>query len=221
LSVAENILLGHEIRSGGRVDSCSQNSQTRALLKRLGGDDIDPRADLGSLGVGERKVVEIARALRIKPKFLILDERTASLSDKEAKALHEVIRQAVAIDEVGVIYVTHFLDGIPKIADGVTILRDGRILWTRPVEEVSIADMTDAISHYALVTGLEKIPFQADGPEVLRLVGLMTSFAGPIDVALHPGEMLGIYGLMGVGRTELLECLSGAAPQSSGVSVPR
>jgi ribose transport system ATP-binding protein len=219
LSVAENIFLGHEIRSGGRVDRRAQNDQACALLERLGVDDIDPRADLGSLGVGERKVVEIARALRLKPKFLILDEPTASLSDKEAKALHEVIRQAVTNDGIGVIYVTHFLDEIPKIADDVTILRDGRILWTRPVEEVSIADMTDAISPDALVTGLEKIPFQADGPAVLRLEGLETSFVGPIEVALHPGEVLGIYGLMGAGRTELLECLSGAAPQSGGAMV--
>ncbi len=219
LSVAENIFLGHEIRSSGCVDRRAQNAQARALLERLGVDDIDPRADLGSLGVGERKVVEIARALRLKPKFLILDEPTASLSDKEAKALHEVIRQAVANDGIGVIYVTHFLDEIPKIADDVTILRDGRILWTRPVGDVSIADMTDAISPDALVAGLEKIPFQADGPEVLRLEGLETSFVGPIDVALHPGEVLGIYGLMGAGRTELLECLSGAAPQSGGSMV--
>ncbi|WP_170419590.1 sugar ABC transporter ATP-binding protein [Ruegeria atlantica] len=216
LSVAENIFLGHEIRRGGRVDRRAQNRQARALLERLGVDDIDPRSDLGSLGVGERKVVEIARALRLKPKFLILDEPTASLSDKEAKALHEVIRQAVARDGIGVIYVTHFLDEIHKIADQVTILRDGRILWTRPVAEVSIADMTDAISPDALMTGLDKTPFQADGPEVVWMDDLTTGFVGPISVALHPGEVLGIYGLMGAGRTELLECLSGAAAQSGG-----
>lgn len=216
LSVAENIFLGHEILRRGRVDRRAQNEQAQALLTRLGVDDIDPRMDLGALGVGERKVVEIARALRLKPKFLILDEPTASLSDREAKALHEVIRQAVSNEGIGVIYVTHFLDEIPKIADRVTILRDGRILWTKPVADVSIADMTDAISPDALVSGLEKIPFEADGPEMLRMEALQTSFVGPIDVGLHPGEVLGIYGLMGAGRTELLECLSGAAPQTGG-----
>ena len=169
LSVAENNFLGHEVRRGGRVDRRAQNARARDLLERLGVDDIDPRAELGTLGVGERMVVEIARALRLKPKFLILDEPTASLSDKEAKALHDVIRQAVSSDGVGVIYVTHFLDEVHKIADQVTILRDGRILWTRPVHEVSIADMTDAISPDALATGLEKVPFRTDGPEVLRL----------------------------------------------------
>ncbi|WP_343211973.1 sugar ABC transporter ATP-binding protein (plasmid) [Aliisedimentitalea scapharcae] len=219
LSVADNIFLGHEIKRGGRVDRRAQNAQARDLLARLGVDDIDPRGDLGALGVGERKVVEIARALRLKPKFLILDEPTASLSDKEAKALHEVIRQAVANDGIGVIYVTHFLDEIPKIADQVTILRDGRILWTRPVGEVSIADMTDAISPDALMSGLESIPFVADGPEALRLSNLKTGFVGPINVGLHRGEVLGIYGLMGAGRTELLECLSGAAPLSGGEMV--
>ncbi|MYH58793.1 MAG: sugar ABC transporter ATP-binding protein [Boseongicola sp. SB0675_bin_26] len=216
LSVAENIFLGHEVRRGGRVDRRAQNARARDLLERLGVDDIDPRAELGTLGVGERKVVEIARALRLKPKFLILDEPTASLSDKEAKALHDVIRQAVSSDGVGVIYVTHFLDEVHKIADQVTILRDGRILWTRPVHEVSIADMTDAISPDALATGLEKVPFRTDGPEVLRLDALTTDFVGPIDVALHAGEMLGIYGLMGAGRTELLQCLSGAVARSGG-----
>lgn len=217
LSVAENIFLGHEIKRGVRIDRRAQNSAALELLARLGVEDIDPRADLGSLGVGERKVVEIARALRLKPKFLILDEPTASLSHKEARALHEVIRQAVANDGIGVIYVTHFLDEIHKVADQVTILRDGRILWTRPVDDVTIADMTDAVSPDAVMAGLDKIPFAADGPEMIRLQGLTTGFVGPIDVGLHPGEVLGIYGLMGAGRTELLECLYGAAPKTGGV----
>ncbi len=216
LSVAENIFLGHEIKRGGRIDRRAQNTAALALLARLGVEYIDPSADLKSLGVGKRKVVEIARALRLKPKFLILDEPTASLSDKEAKALHEVIRQAVANDGIGVIYVTHFLDEIHKIADHVTILRDGRILWTRTAGEVTIADMTDAISPDATMSGLERIPFKAEGSEMLRLKDLTTSFVGPIDVDLHPGEVLGIYGLMGAGRTELLECLCGAAPKSGG-----
>ncbi|WP_019297943.1 MULTISPECIES: sugar ABC transporter ATP-binding protein [unclassified Leisingera] len=216
LSVAENIFLGHEIKRGGRVDRRAQNAQARELLERLGVTGIDPRTDLGMLGVGERKVVEIARALRLKPKFLILDEPTASLSDKEAKALHSVIRQAVAKDGIGVIYVTHFLDEIPKVADQVTILRDGRILWTRPVDEVTIADMTDAISPDAMMHGLEKVPFSADGPAVLRLDALTTGFVGPVSAELRAGEVLGIYGLMGAGRTELLECLSGAAPKTGG-----
>ncbi len=216
LTVAENIFLGHEIKRGGRVDRRAQNAQARELLARLGVSDINPRADLGTLGVGERKVVEIARALRLKPRFLILDEPTASLSDKEAKALHAVIRQAVAKDGIGVIYVTHFLDEIHKVADQVTILRDGRVLWTRPVEEVSIADMTDAISPDALLKGIERPGFMPSGPAVLKMDGLSTGFVGPVSAELRAGEVLGIYGLMGAGRTELLECLSGAAPKSSG-----
>lgn len=216
LSVAENIFLGHEIKHGGRVDRSAQNTQAQELLARLGVTGIDPRADLGTLGVGERKVVEIARALRLKPRFLILDEPTASLSDKEAKALHAVIRQAVAKDGIGVIYVTHFLDEIHKVADQVTILRDGRILWTRPAADVTIADMTDAISPDAILQGGERTLSAANGPAVLKLEALTTSFVGPVDVALRAGEVLGIYGLMGAGRTELLECLSGAAPKTGG-----
>jgi len=216
LSVAENIFLGHEIRRGGRVDRRAQNAQARELLQRLGVEGIDPRSDLGTLGVGERKVVEIARALRLRPKFLILDEPTASLSDKEAKALHAVIRQAVANDGIGVIYVTHFLDEIHKVADHVTILRDGRIHWTRPAPKVTIADMTDAISPDAMLQSTHEREAGAIGPVVLTLSDLHTSFVGPVTVDLRAGEVLGIYGLMGAGRTELLECLSGASAKSGG-----
>ena len=216
LSVAENIFLGHEIKQGGRLDRFAQNAQALVMLKRLGVENIDPRADLKTLGVGERKVVEIARALRLQPKFLILDEPTASLSDKEAKALHEVIRQAVKNDGIGVIYVTHFLDEIHKIADEITILRDGRILWTRTADTVTIADMTEAISPDAMMDQAKHSAVTADSPEVLRLKQLTTGFVGPIDVELKAGEVLGIYGLMGAGRTELLECLAGAIAQGSG-----
>jgi ABC-type sugar transport system ATPase subunit len=216
LSVAENIFLGHEIKKGGRLDRLTQNAEALIMLKRLGIENIDPRADLSTLGVGERKVVEIARALRLQPKFLILDEPTASLSDKEAKALHEVIRQAVKKDGIGVIYVTHFLDEIHKIADEITILRDGRILWTRSADTVTIADMTEAISPDALMNQDRNTSVTPDSPEVLSLKRLTTGFVGPINVSLKAGEVLGIYGLMGAGRTELLECLAGAVEQDGG-----
>lgn len=216
ISVAENIFLGHEEKRGGRIDRRAQNLQARALLSRLGVDDIDPTADLKTLGVGERKVVEIARALRLKPKFLILDEPTASLSDKEAKALHGVIRQAVENEGIGVIYVTHFLDEIHKIADEITILRDGRILWTRPADDVSIADMTEAISPDASMEHLLHVPVEAGGAEMLHVDNLVSGFVGPINVTLQASEVLGIYGLMGAGRTEFLECLAGARPKQGG-----
>ncbi len=216
LSVAENIFLGHEIKQAGRLDRSAQNNQALAMLKRLGIENIDPRADLKTLGVGERKVVEIARALLLKPKFLILDEPTASLSDKEAKALHEVIRQAVKNDGIGVIYVTHFLDEIHKIADEITILRDGKILWMRAAQRVTIADMTEAISPDASIKHVKHAFVSPDAPETLSLKQLMTGFVGPIDVSLKAGEVLGIYGLMGAGRTELLECLAGAVDHDDG-----
>ncbi|MEH6442717.1 MAG: sugar ABC transporter ATP-binding protein [Oceanospirillaceae bacterium] len=216
LSVAENIFLGHEIKRGARLDRLAQNTEALIMLKRLGVENIDPNADLKTLGVGARKVVEIARALRLRPKFLILDEPTASLSDKEAKALHDVIRQAVKKDGIGVIYVTHFLDEIHKIADDITILRDGRILWTRSADTVTIANMTAAISPDALMNQVRHSCVAADSPQVLGLKQLTTGFVGPINVALKAGEVLGIYGLMGAGRTELLECLAGAVDQDAG-----
>ncbi|PVZ65479.1 sugar ABC transporter ATP-binding protein [Pelagibaculum spongiae] len=216
LSVTENIFLGREIKIGQRINHSAQKKIALELLTRLGVDNIDPSVDLKKLGVGERKIVEIARALMLKPKFLILDEPTASLSDKEAKALHKVIQQAVTNECIGVIYVTHFLDEIHKVANKVTILRDGKILWTQPVEDVSIEDLSDAISPNNDLTSFKSGKNTRDHSNRLVINDLKTSFVGPINFSLTPGEILGIYGLMGSGRTELLECLAGASTKKEG-----
>jgi len=135
LTVADNIFLGSELRRMGIVDTRQQNERAAALLARLGAV-LAPDMPLERLSVGERQIVEIARALRIGPKVLILDEPTAALSDREMSALHDVVRTLAHAENIAIVYVTHLIDEIKAIADCVTVLRDGAVVWTRPAARI-------------------------------------------------------------------------------------
>ncbi|MGO4832487.1 sugar ABC transporter ATP-binding protein [Rhizobiaceae sp. 2RAB30] len=215
LTVADNIFLGSELLSWGRVRAAEQNRQAAQLLERLG-VRLNPRALIDELSVGERQLLEIARALHLKPDVLILDEPTAPLSTQEMEALHRVVRHLAMAENLAIIYVTHLIDEIALIADAVSILRDGRVIWTRPAALATHGDITTAIAPNLARGGDRTTHLRADAPPLLELRGYSSGYTGPVDLHLRSGEIIGLYGLLGSGRTDLLESLVGARPRCSG-----
>jgi ribose transport system ATP-binding protein len=214
LNVSDNIFLGKEIRRFGVVDVTEQLKRSAALLRRLG-VSLDPRTPLERLSIGERQVVEIARALHSEPRLLILDEPTAALSEPEILALHNVVRNLAHQEGLAVVYVTHLIEEIGAIADKVTILRDGAVVWTREAGAVNPRIVAEAIAPSAKGT-LCATMGQGGGSSALRMEAFCAPFTGPIELDIRAGEIVGLYGLMGSGRTDLLECLIGARPQRGG-----
>jgi D-xylose transport system ATP-binding protein len=217
MSVAENIFLGSAPRRGPFIDWSKLHHDARALLDRFG-VAIDPAAPLGRLGVGEKQLVEIVKALAKNSRILILDEPTAALAEHEVQTLLGILRDLRARG-LSCIYISHRLDEVFALADRITILRDGATIWTKPTAETNTPDVI-----HAMVGREIKDLFPAKNSEIripnsalLRVSDL--TVADPhtrqprlhdISFAVAPGEVLGIGGLMGAGRTELLMHLFGA-----------
>jgi monosaccharide-transporting ATPase len=227
LTVAENILLGREPRrprllgSLGRIDRRAVRRRAAALLARLN-LDVDPDSVLGDHPLAVQQLVAIARAVDLDAAVLILDEPTSSLDADEVRELFRVIRDLRATG-VAVLFVSHFLDQVYEIADRVTILRNGRLVGEYELAALSRLDMVaKMIGHeLAVLTDLDRQPPTdvADLPDepVLAATGLgRTGAVAPADLAVHPGEVLGLAGLLGSGRTELARLLFGADRADSG-----
>ncbi|CAB1063879.1 ABC transporter, ATP-binding protein (cluster 2, ribose/xylose/arabinose/galactose) / ABC transporter, ATP-binding protein (cluster 2, ribose/xylose/arabinose/galactose) [Olavius sp. associated proteobacterium Delta 1] len=215
LSVAENIFLGNfPKRSLGTLHWSRLFKATHQLLDEFG-VRIDPRQRVGTLGMAERQLVEIAKALSMKVRILLLDEPTSALSDEERRRLFDTI-QRLQEKGVGIVYVSHRLDEVPQIGQRVTVLRDGRKIDTLPV---AAADQNRLIH---LMVGRElkgHFPKEAVdlGREILRVEGLtVRKKLFNLDLTLREGEILGLAGLMGAGRTELARALFGIDKIDSG-----
>ncbi len=216
LSVAENIALGRESGSPwSRIDPRRRRDEARELLSRLG-STVDPDAPVSGLRMAEQQLVEIARALGAKARILVMDEPTAALSEREAGHLLGVVRD-LRTAGVGIVYVSHRLEEVLALADRYTVLRDGRYVATRARGEV------DRDGLIRLMVGREAglIPPRPDtrpGAPVLELRGLGCAASGVADVSLEvrAGEIVGIAGLVGAGRTELARAVFGLTPADSG-----
>jgi ABC-type sugar transport system ATPase subunit len=225
LTVAENIFLGHEPTRSGLIRSDAMRSGARDLLRRLQ-SDVEPDVPVARLSVAEQQLVEIARALREKARVLVMDEPTAALSDTEIQALFGVIRELCA-SGVPVIYISHRLKEIFAIGDRVTVMRDGHTVGTRRVGETDVGDLIRLMVGRTID---EQIPKRAVpvGDIVLEVEGLYRAgVLEPVDLSVRAGEILGISGLMGSGRTELARAIFGAdrvdggAVRVAGTNVPR
>jgi ABC-type sugar transport system ATPase subunit len=226
LTVAENVLLGLRYpHVGPFVNRRAMYARAREILTRELSVDIDPAAEEGHLSVAQRRLVMIARGLATEAKVLTLDEPTASLTDEEIRHLHEVIRRVVA-GGTSVIYVSHRLDEIFSLTQRVVVMRGGYKVTDVPTASLDRAQLIDHITGVAAETR-EQITEQASrvhakdseavGEELLRVEGMTR--AGVIDDAsftLHRGEILGIAGLVGAGRTELMRMIYGADPRDAG-----
>lgn len=223
LSVAENVYLGREPRTAsGLIDFPKLNADTAAILRRLD-LAVEPTALVADLRVGQQQLVEIARAVSANARVLILDEPTSSLSAHEVEVLFGVIAD-LKRRGVGLVYITHKFEELAHVCEDVTIFRDGRVVGEAPFSELS----RDAIVR--LMAGREAKERFTRTPatsteEILRVTDLSLPGTGPgrrflvdgVSLTLRHGEVLGIFGLVGAGRTELLETLFGLhAGQASG-----
>jgi ribose transport system ATP-binding protein len=217
LSVAENIFLGRlpKRKPLGFVDWPEAFSQAKRFLSDLG-VDIDPEKRIRDLGMAERQLTEIAKALSMKVRILLLDEPTSALSDEERERLFEIIRR---LQERGVaaVYVSHRLVEILQIGQRVTVLRDGKKISTLPVSETDEPTLIRMMVGRELGEHYPKEEVER-GEELLRVEGLTVKDSGlkNLSMSLHEGEILGIFGLLGAGRTEFAHALFGIDQVDSG-----
>jgi len=217
LTVAENIWLGREPVSGGLFTRPGEQvRRTRELLERLG-LALDPRTIVSRLSVAQQQMVEIAKALSFEAtKVLIMDEPTAALNDAEVDQLHELIRRFIT-PETGVVYISHRMAELKRIADRITVIRDGHYIDTMPMAETSLDQVISKMVGRAINTGAKPHNVRGDRPIVLSVSGLSTkALLKNVTFDLHRGEVLGFAGLMGAGRTEVARALVGADPITSG-----
>jgi ribose transport system ATP-binding protein len=207
LSAAENIFLGRHPARGGWVAWREIYDRARELLAELG-RTIDPRRLVTELSLAERQLVEIARALAFRARLIIMDEPTAPLSEHDAAGLYRAIAH-LRDRGVGVIFISHRMKEIFQISDRVTVMRDGRNVLTVDTAAASHDELVRAMIGSEMKERLEHPPATHQGREVLRV-------EGPMTVTLRQGEIVGLAGLAGAGRTELLEWLFGAGNGTSG-----
>ncbi|RMF38624.1 MAG: sugar ABC transporter ATP-binding protein [Planctomycetota bacterium] len=215
LEVGANIFLGREPRRLGLIDFASIRQQSRQYLQAVG-LDISPDTLVSDLTIAQQQMVEIAKALSVDARVLIMDEPTSSLSQREAEALFQVIDKLRA-EGVAVIYISHRLGEVQRLADEVTVLRDGRNAGRLAREEISHDRMVQLMVGRDISQFYARRP-HAIGQPVLELRGLRTLAwpQHPIDLTVHAGEMVGLAGLVGAGRSELLNTVFGVAPAVGG-----
>ena len=218
LTVAENVQLGLGYpKRLGLVQRRELRRRTQTVLDRLE-SDIRPRAPLASLSIAQRRMVMVARALAAEARLVVLDEPTASLTDDEIEHLHAVLRRLRA-DGVSIVYVSHRLDEIFAITDRVSVMRDGHTVFERPTADVTMRTLVSEITGNAAPPERRRHrKSRADAKEVLRVEGLSVPAVGLQDAGfvVREGDVLGVAGLIGAGRTELMRAVCGADHAATG-----
>jgi len=214
LTVRENIFIGHEECAAGFVRARREQSRTRELFRKIG-MDIDPAARCRELTVAQQQVVEIAKALSVKAKIIVMDEPSATLTREEVRRLFEIIRE-LKTEGIGIIYISHRLEEVFETADRVMVLRDGEHVGTRPVSEVSKGKLIEMMVGRPLEA--EFPPRNArPGAERLRVENLRwRSVVRDVSFSVRGGEILGVAGLVGAGRTETMRLVFGAETPEHG-----
>ncbi len=214
LSVAENIFLGRLPKKNNAIDWNKTYQMAGELLEKMKAD-IDPREKLSRLSMWQWQVVEITKALSFNPKVILLDEPTSALAQHEVQNLFEAVR-ALKNQGVIVIYITHKLQELPQIADTVTVLRDGKLVGTVQMKEVDYKDIIGMMFGDVKIQSRPK-DIQVSDEVIMEVKGLSRKgWYHEINFNLHKGEVLGIAGMLGSGRTELLRGIFGADPVDSG-----
>ncbi len=218
LTVAENVLLGHEDVGKFNFYKKKENIERVAhILKNLGVDHIDPKAKVSDLSIAHQQMVEIAKAISIDAKILIMDEPTSSLTEKEEVILFQMIKKLQS-QGVSIIYISHKLDEIFQICDEVTILRDGEWIITLPIAEVDKKCIVEHMVGRPLNMFYPEQKSQCQGNSV-RLQVKDYHKEGVIDhinFDIRSGEILGVSGLVGAGRSEMAKTIFGVWPKDSG-----
>ena len=215
-SVAENLFLGRQPGRFGLIDRKKIDAQAAELLSRYG-LDIDVRAELSEYSVAVQQIVAIARAVELSGKVLVLDEPTASLDRNEVQRLFDVVR-ALKAKGLAIIFITHFLDQVFELADRVTILRNGKKVATQTLNTLNTTDVVRmmlgkdvAFEHHptALAGGTR-------GQVRVSFAGLNRKGLSPFDLSVHEGEVVGVAGLLGSGRTEVARLMFGVDSSDGG-----
>jgi ribose transport system ATP-binding protein len=215
LSVAENVFLGREPRrAGGLIDWKTMRREVVRLLEPFN-LSIDPFARVSTIGPAYQQVVEIAKALSLKADIIVMDEPTAPLTGSEVEKLFEIIRN-LKTGGVSVAYISHRLEELRQVADRITVLRDGERIITAPLAELTIDDIIKSMVGRRLTEQYVK----AGSPstrEILRVEGLSKrGVCSDVSFTLNRGEILGFAGLVGAGRTEIMQLIYGYRKRDSG-----
>jgi len=215
-SISDNIWLGRYPKRGPFVDEKAMYRASKELFARLG-ISLDPRLKLDTLSVSQRQMVEIAKAVSYEAKIIVLDEPTSSLTDNEVRMLFDII-SVLRGQGVGIIYISHKMDEIFEVSDEVTVLRDGQYIGTESIENLSMEKIVNMMVGRDLS---HRFPPKTNVPgemhmKVSNIATRYPPFIRDVDFELRRGEILGIAGLVGAGRTELIESLFGARTLETG-----
>ncbi len=217
LSVAENIFLGREILSDkipGKIDWDKMNSSAQRILDDLH-VDIQAKAIIKDLGVAQQQMVEVAKVMSLNSEIIVMDEPTASLTNKEIESLFATIKK-LKEKGISIIYISHRLEEFNQIGDRVTVLRDGKTIKTLDLKDTSTDELINLMVGRELKEKFPKISMQK-GQEVLKISNLSTkSLLKNVSFSLHAGEILGVAGLVGAGRTEMARVIFGLDHMESG-----
>lgn len=215
LTVAENLYLGRQPMKGPFVARRAMNAATKQTLKGYG-IDIDPAAPMSEYSVAIQQVVAIARAVEMSGKVLILDEPTASLDADEVQLIFSVIRN-LKERGIAIVFITHFLDQVFEICDRATVLRNGQVVGTRILQDVSQKDIISLMLGRQLESRLHEPKQKIGGKSLVHIEGLGKSgMLEPFSLDVKEGEVVGLAGLLGSGRTEAAELIFGIKKSDSG-----
>src|SRR5690554_4455709 len=215
-SVAENVFLGREPRKGGFVDNRGMAEATATLLSELGITFIDPNAAVRTLTVAEQQIVEITKALSFDAKVISMDEPTAALADNEVELLYGIIDRLKARN-VAILYVSHRLKEIFDLCDTITVLKDGELVSNGPASELTTDELVRRMVGRSISAYFpDKLEGTKIGDTRLAVRSGGNAYVADIDLQLRAGEIVGVAGLQGSGRTELAEAIFGAAPFATG-----
>lgn len=215
MTVADNIYLGHAPARLGMVNDKKLMEMTAELFEKLGIDPIPPKTKMRDLSIARMQMVEIAKAASYDAKIIIMDEPTSAISEKEVEVLFKIINELKA-KGAAILYISHKMDEIFRISDYITVLRDGQHVDTKPASELDNDQLVKMMVGRELNEMFKRSPIKT-GEAVLRVRNLTRQGRfHNVNFSLHRGEILGITGLIGAGRTEVAEAIFGIRPADSG-----
>ena len=213
-TVAENIFMGREIARRGILDKTAMRDKAAALLRRIGAQ-IDPQAPVSSLSIATQQLVEIAKALLLDARILVMDEPTAALDERDSRTLLALVR-TLRGEGVSIVYISHRMPEVTAIADRITVLKDGRKVWTRPREAAPIGEIVRAMVGRDLKDFYPAPPVSAPGAVLLAVEGGANAALRDIALSVRAGEIVGVAGLEDSGKGALAQALVGDAPFCGG-----
>ena len=218
LNVAENIFLGRYPKKYGLIDHARMHTEAAAALRSLN-MNVDTHSLVIELTTAQQQMVEIAKALMTRSKILIMDEPTSSLSARETEQLFATIHKLTA-QGIGIIYISHRLQELHEVGDRVTVLRDGQFIGCKKIDEVTVDELVGMMVGHSVDETFGH-DFGPRGAECLRVENLCSGKRlQDVSISLHFGEIVGLAGLVGSGRTDLARAIFGVSSQSSDPSFP-